>query len=452
MREQGQELSDADLWESLVKSGKSPAMATALVEQRRKSFVGKGTSRSWEEAQPEKVNPLVGMARSANQGLTFGFGDELSAAMGAGMDKLNGQPFGESYSARVQAERDADRQFKADHPVLGYGSEIAGGMMTGKAIPQLAKIGAVKAGALAGAAYGAGVSEGGLPERATGAGVGAVVGSIPGGAAAGWRALRKGGTSAAGAAIGGVKTMRDVLLASQGEPGAVGRLATRFAASQVPKKATAKIAEEVTEDAVPKVSGLIERQIDNLGQLGSRRDLPVQAHAPAPRIPIRIPTDGPAPVVDEAPKMTEGFVGNGIENFRDALSSSGTAVGRRAGSRIPIRGPQVVGEIVPEVAPSPAPQVGDVVDLSNEPWKGHPAKGATKARFKDWEDRLAARKAADQSVVDAANPVTAQSVDLNALRIEDMPPEAMMELSNEFIRKGGTLQQLNEILSRFRRP
>lgn len=182
MQEQGQDLSDADLWEQLVKSGKTPQMATALVLQRQKGFAGKGTSRSWEPAPEPKVNPVEGMARAANQGLTFGLSDEISAGLGATLDKAKGKPFGASYSERVQGERGLDRQFKGDHPVLGYGAEIAGGIANAGAIPQLAKMGAVKGGALVGAAYGAGASEGGLASRGAGAVQGGIVGGVGGAA------------------------------------------------------------------------------------------------------------------------------------------------------------------------------------------------------------------------------------------------------------------------------
>src|SRR5690349_17401077 len=107
------DLSDADLWDKLVRSGKSPSMATALVTKRRMTqpFAGpgRGTSRDWS---PEPVGKVEGMARAANQGLTFGLSDEISASAGAALEKMHGRSFSDSYRERVGEERRRDKQFK----------------------------------------------------------------------------------------------------------------------------------------------------------------------------------------------------------------------------------------------------------------------------------------------------------------------------------------------------
>ena len=57
----------------------------------------------------------TGVARSVGQGLTFGFGDELTA--------LARSLFGaESYDDLVQEERDALDLFREQHPELAYGA------------------------------------------------------------------------------------------------------------------------------------------------------------------------------------------------------------------------------------------------------------------------------------------------------------------------------------------
>ena len=78
------------------------------------------------------TNPVVkfatDLATAANQGITFGFGDELTGLLGAVGTMGSDAPFSERYSQY----RDASRQDLANmNPVVRTGAEFAGGMLTG---------------------------------------------------------------------------------------------------------------------------------------------------------------------------------------------------------------------------------------------------------------------------------------------------------------------------------
>lgn len=126
------------------------------------------------------------VARAAGQGLTFGFGDELTA--------FAKQMFGKgSYDELVEEERAKLNQFREANPALAYGMEIGAGFLipgfgmakgavtAGKAGLTAAK--GAKIGATQGALYGAGAGEGsvltqeGLMSRGGGAVVGAGLGA-----------------------------------------------------------------------------------------------------------------------------------------------------------------------------------------------------------------------------------------------------------------------------------
>ena len=118
-----------------------------------------------------------GLGRSALQGVTFGYGDELTA--------LAGSWFGGDYGDLVEGEREALEKFRQENPELAYGIEIA----TGLVIPGvgLAKSGLtagklIGRGALTGGVYGSGAGEGdvttipGAISRTSGAVAGALLG------------------------------------------------------------------------------------------------------------------------------------------------------------------------------------------------------------------------------------------------------------------------------------
>lgn len=70
-----------------------------------------------------------GMARSALQGATYGAGDEIVAA-GASLVPRGGSTMGERYSAYVGQERERNKEFQTEHPVLATGAELAGSIPT----------------------------------------------------------------------------------------------------------------------------------------------------------------------------------------------------------------------------------------------------------------------------------------------------------------------------------
>jgi len=85
-----------------------------------------------EQEKASKPNPVVkfatDLATAANQGITFGFGDELTGLLGAVGTMGSDAPFSERYSQY----RDASRQDLANmNPVVRGGAEFAGGMLTG---------------------------------------------------------------------------------------------------------------------------------------------------------------------------------------------------------------------------------------------------------------------------------------------------------------------------------
>lgn len=183
----------ADRWDALVASGTSPEAATAQVERE---FAGQSTtstmpaSRGAAAAESTRVAPAgprkpelsagqiaKGVARSAiGQGAMFGFGEEAEAA-------LTGRP--------VQEIRGEMKQFREAYPKTAFVGEVGGGLLTGgtgamragaaaagRGIVRRALSKATQLGIPQAALAGAGAAEGGLPERALGAGMGATFGGL----------------------------------------------------------------------------------------------------------------------------------------------------------------------------------------------------------------------------------------------------------------------------------
>ncbi|CAB4139983.1 hypothetical protein UFOVP397_19 [uncultured Caudovirales phage] len=145
---------------------------------------------------------LPGSVATAAQGLTFGFGDEITA----GVRSLFGTP----YRRALAEERANVEQYRAERPVLATGLEVAGSLptllipglgvtgqaaraaTTGSRVAQAAAAGA-NAGMRQGALQGVGDAEGGVGAMAAGAavgaGVGAGVGALGGAAIEGARPL-----------------------------------------------------------------------------------------------------------------------------------------------------------------------------------------------------------------------------------------------------------------------
>lgn len=159
-------LSDADLWEKLVREGVPKEQATAKVTQRKETqpFAGpgRGSGRSWE---PESPGMVTGSINAFTQGGTFNFGDELAGMMG--MD--------------TRALRESDRAFRSEHPVADFAARSAGTIATTLAVPQLRRLGATTGGGVIGAAGAAGdADDGSLGDRAMAALMGGTVGAASG--------------------------------------------------------------------------------------------------------------------------------------------------------------------------------------------------------------------------------------------------------------------------------
>jgi hypothetical protein len=116
-----------------------------------------------------------GLARSAGQGVTFGFGDELEAAIRA----IGPETYGEEV-AKIRADI---AKFQETNPYSAFGAELAGAIPAsvagGVGLASLGVRGIGKIGAIEGALYGAGTGED-AASRAVGAAIGAPVGAVAG--------------------------------------------------------------------------------------------------------------------------------------------------------------------------------------------------------------------------------------------------------------------------------
>lgn len=161
-------------------------------------------------AETPDVSMTEGVVRSALQGVTFGFADEIEAGIRQFLPEVLG---GGEYGELVSEIRGGLEEFRSDNPGVAITSEVVGsvvpavigGLLTGGAAtgPAIARAassvtpGFVKEatkkiastnvgkqaalGAAGGAIYGAGVSEGGIAERLPGAAIGAATGAGVGG-------------------------------------------------------------------------------------------------------------------------------------------------------------------------------------------------------------------------------------------------------------------------------
>jgi hypothetical protein len=156
----------------------------------------------------ETPDAATGTMAAAAHGLTFGFGDELKAAIHAAapglIDVMNADnpfsgnipqvashapTFGERYDEELAKTRQSAKNFEEAHPVLSAGGNIAGNIATGgvlapaagpSVLGNAAKY-AAYGGAL-GAAQGFGEGEGGFANRAGNAAVGGTLGAAGGAA------------------------------------------------------------------------------------------------------------------------------------------------------------------------------------------------------------------------------------------------------------------------------
>jgi hypothetical protein len=135
-----------------------------------------------------------------NQGLTFGFGDELFAGVTAPFAALGpmleggGYDLGKAYESQLDTTRQAMGHQRELNPIAAGVGEIAGAItnpltrLAGGAVSQAPGLGVKSAiaageGAALGGLYGAGSADGDLNDRLSGAGAGALTGGLFGAAA-----------------------------------------------------------------------------------------------------------------------------------------------------------------------------------------------------------------------------------------------------------------------------
>jgi hypothetical protein len=182
--------------QALAKYRTKPATMAPEIspEQRAANVAANADSQRQIDASTETrmtdPGPLLATVRGLNQGMSFGFGDELAAGVQRGMGMLTGndEPYSEIL-ARERAGLQAGRDFQ---PVSAYGGEVTGAVAApgaalgtlGKGAGLTARVGAsAAAGAAQGGLYGFGTGEGGVGNRLENAGDGALVGGLVGAAA-----------------------------------------------------------------------------------------------------------------------------------------------------------------------------------------------------------------------------------------------------------------------------
>lgn len=134
------------------------------------------------------LDPAQARAQAANakfvKGVSFGASDEiLGGIQGAGTAIANvfrkdDIPVKESYEAARDKQRNLAEYAEQVAPGVSGAIELGGGLMTGGV--GLARMGAMKGGALAGGTYGAADAEGGLVDRTIGGAQGAAMGALLG--------------------------------------------------------------------------------------------------------------------------------------------------------------------------------------------------------------------------------------------------------------------------------
>lgn len=196
----------ADLWDQYVAAGMSPEEATRRVIEEtgvQPSAATEVAAEGAADAAREGAG-LSGALRTAAQGATLGFADELEGlARGAAALLPGGQSPAEAYRAGVEAARADIERFREEHPVASLALEAGGGLALGgagalrsggaaaaRSLLRRAVAAPIGRGAVEGAVAGAGAAEGGVGERVLGAAGGAALGAATGGLVQGAGALR----------------------------------------------------------------------------------------------------------------------------------------------------------------------------------------------------------------------------------------------------------------------
>lgn len=86
-----------------------------------------------ESGDSPKVK-LQNVLQSLGQGITFGWGDEITSSMAAGLATMLEQaPYKEAYNEILENQRAEGKKFASDFPGLDLGLQISSGLLTGKA-------------------------------------------------------------------------------------------------------------------------------------------------------------------------------------------------------------------------------------------------------------------------------------------------------------------------------
>lgn len=128
--------------------------------------VSEGTNQFGDAPSRRNINDVLEFANKFAQGATFGWGDEISAAMAGGLAAMTGGNFSDAYDFALADIRGNMEQFEREHPVLSGVAEIGGGVTTGGAMGYRMLPGVMSPATSTGARYatiaGAGAAEGAL--------------------------------------------------------------------------------------------------------------------------------------------------------------------------------------------------------------------------------------------------------------------------------------------------
>ncbi len=188
--------------------GMSDADIAAVIKKQGAPAAGNPATPNYQSGKQNRTlaDDVTAGEREVLQGMTFGFGDEMQAALAtpgiyalknlATNDKMG---IGDAYDLALSKSRAGMPEFQADHPVMSPLLQIAGGVTTGglsaKALKALAPeasagladfaaahpyLASLGLGGGTGALYGFGTGEGGFENRGENAVLGGAVGSVAG--------------------------------------------------------------------------------------------------------------------------------------------------------------------------------------------------------------------------------------------------------------------------------
>lgn len=176
----------SDVQSTVSSTGKKPKAKTSTQDLVERAAAAGVQIPDWMLPVTERAEQAL---RSARQGLTFGWSDEIEGALKGGLPALlRGEDVGEGYRTIRDRERALQAQYEQENPGAAAASQIGGGLLLGTptkaAVTATPNIGGrvvrgIGAGALMGGAAGAGVSD---EETATGVARDTGTGALAGGA------------------------------------------------------------------------------------------------------------------------------------------------------------------------------------------------------------------------------------------------------------------------------